>query len=149
MLETDYPHLTVAAVCEKEGKFLFVREQSETGLVINQPAGHVEPNESILDAVVRETYEETGWKVRPESFLGLSQYKAPANGVSYVRLSFVVSAQKYHPEVELDDGIEEALWLSYEEASKMRVRSPLVVHSLRLYQQNVRYPLTLLHHQIQ
>lgn len=139
----DYPHVTVAAIAEKDGKFLFVREESDTGIVINQPAGHLESGESILDAVVRETLEETAWHVKPKAFLGVSQYRAPANGVTYIRNSFVVDALYQSENVNLDDGIIEALWLSPEEASKMDLRSPLVMRDIHLYLTGAHYSLNL------
>ena len=146
--ETDYPHITVAAIAERDGKFLFVREETEEGIVINQPAGHVEVGETILDAVVRETMEETAWKVEPLAFLGIDQYTSSINGITYIRHAFVVKAIYECEDVVLDDGIIEALWLSPEEAFKMELRSPLVVHSVHSFLEGTHYPLTLFHHHI-
>ncbi len=146
--ETDYPHLTVAAIAEKEGKLLFVREEADQGIVINQPAGHVEVGESILESVKRETMEETAWEVEPLSFLGVSQYRSPHNGITYIRHTFLVELLKFHEDVVLDDGIIEALWLSPEEALKMPLRSPLVVQSVHSFLHGPRYPLTLFNHHI-
>lgn len=143
---TDYPHLTIAAVAERDGKFLFVREETEEGIVLNQPAGHVEPGEDMLDAVVRETMEETAWKVEPLAFLGISQYTSSINGITYVRHTFSVRALYQCDDVVLDDGIIEALWLSPEEAFRMALRSPLVVHSVHSFLRGTHYPLTLYHH---
>lgn len=147
--ETDYPHVTVAAIAEIDGKFLFVKENTDEGIVINQPAGHVEPGETLLEAVVRETLEETAWKVEPVSFLGISQYTSAINGITYIRHTFAVKALSRCDDVVLDDGIIEALWLSPEEAFKMNLRSPLVVHSVHSFLQGTHYPLTLYHHHIQ
>lgn len=144
----DYPHITVAAVAEKDGKFLFVREETDEGIVINQPAGHLEPNESLLDAVVRETLEETAWEVEPVAFLGVSQHTSAHNGVSYIRHTFAVKPRLRREHQALDDGIIEALWLSPEEAFKMNLRSPLVQHSVHAFLEGTHYPLTV-YHQIQ
>ncbi len=87
------PHATVAVVAEDEqGRFLLVEEESHGKVVFNQPAGHIEEGEAILDAVRREALEETGWQVEPESFLGVYTYKAPANGVTYYRFCYAAKA---------------------------------------------------------
>ena len=87
------PHATVAVVVEDDqGRFLLVEEVSSGKVVFNQPAGHIEENEAILDAVRRETLEETGWEIDPVHFLGIYTYKAPANGVTYYRFCYVARA---------------------------------------------------------
>ncbi len=89
------PHATVAVVVEDDqGRFLLVEEVSSGLVVFNQPAGHIEEDEAILDAVQRETLEETGWQVEPIHFLGLYTYKAPANGVTYYRFCYSARAVK-------------------------------------------------------
>lgn len=147
-LENEYPHITVAAIAERDGKFLFVKEEAENGIVINQPAGHLELGETLLEAVVREALEETGWHVEPISFLGISQYTSSINGITYIRHTFLVKAIYECENVVLDDGIIEALWLSPEEAFRMPLRSPLVVQSVHLFLEGTRFPLTLFHHHI-
>lgn len=140
---TSYPHITVAAIAEKNGEFLFVKENSPEGIVINQPAGHLEPGETLLDAVVRETLEETAWHVQPRNFIGISHYTSPSNQVSYVRHTFAVSLLKRNANVILDDDIIETLWLSPKEASRMQLRSPLVMHDINNYLDGTRYPLDI------
>lgn len=142
-----YPHVTVAAVVERDGKFLLVRERAESGeLVYNQPAGHLEENESLLQAVERETLEETGWHITPRAILGLRLYTAPGNGVSYLRCCFIADPLSHDPERTLDEGIEEAVWLSEEEilARREQLRSPLVWEAIADYRRGLRFPLDLL-----
>mgnify|MGYP002700876242 FL=1 len=99
------PHATVAVVVEDaQGRFLMVEEHSSGRVLFNQPAGHVEEDEAILDAVRREALEETGWEIEPEHFLGLYTYKAPANGVTYYRFCFQGKARQQVTD-ELDGGL--------------------------------------------
>lgn len=142
------PHATVATITEREGRFLLVEELSAEGeLVINQPAGHLEENESFIDAARRETLEETGWQVEPSHFLGLYVYKAPSNGVTYHRACFIADALSHDPERELDSGIQRALWLTRDEiaARSAMLRSKLVLECIDDYLAGTRYPLSLIH----
>ena len=91
-----------------------VEEFSGGKVVFNQPAGHIEENEAILDAVRRETLEETGWEIDPVHFLGIYTYKAPANGVTYYRFCYVARAGAKVSD-HLDDGIIAAHWLTLDE----------------------------------
>ncbi len=84
------PHVTVATVVEKNGRFLLVHEQTDVGIVYNQPAGHVDPNETLIEAAIRETIEETGWKVDIQNVLALNLYNAP-NGITYLRTTFAAT----------------------------------------------------------
>jgi ADP-ribose pyrophosphatase YjhB (NUDIX family) len=141
------PHVTVAAVVERNGRFLMVREKSETGqMVFNQPAGHLQENESLVQAVVRETLEETGWQISPTAVLSQRLYTSPANQITYLRTSFAADAVAHHPDYELDPVIEEALWMSEEEIFRREkeMRSHLVLQAIRDYRQGWRYPLELL-----
>ena len=143
------PHATVATIVEDQGRFLFVEEHSPTlnRLVINQPAGHLEANESFIEAAKRETLEETGWHVEPEALLGMYVYKAPGNGTVYHRFTFIARAVSEQPDAELDTGIERALWLTYDEliARKDDLRSPTVLQCLDDYLEGQRYPLNFIH----
>lgn len=143
------PHATVATIVEDKGRFLFVEEHSPTlnKLVINQPAGHLEADESFIEAAKRETLEETGWHVEPETLLGMYVYKAPGNSTVYHRYCFIARAISEQPGAELDTGIERALWLTYDELAARRddLRSPIVLKCLEDYLQGQRYPLNFIH----
>jgi len=141
------PRLTVAAVVEQDGRFLVVEERAQTGeLVINQPAGHVEHGESLLEAVIRETYEETAWRFTPEHLIGIYLWRHPAGKVSYLRFCFTGSVSDHVPGSPLDEGIERTLWLSRAElqADQRRLRSPLVLSVIDDYLAGERHPLSLL-----
>ena len=139
------PHVTVATIVEKDGKYLLVEELSEGTLVFNQPAGHLEANETLQQAAVRETCEETGWTVALQGLVGIALYTSPRNQVTYHRTTFFAEAVSHAPNSKLDDGIEQALWMSYEEmlANSARMRSELVIRSVQQYRNGHRYPLDM------
>ncbi|TBW59136.1 NUDIX hydrolase [Marinobacter halodurans] len=139
------PHATVAVITEKDGRFLMVEERSNGRIVFNQPAGHVEEHETILDAARREALEETGWSVEPRHFLGLYTYLAPANGRTYYRMCFVAEALQHKTE-ELDDDIIAAHWLTYDELRERQesLRSPLVLRCVEDYLAGRRFPLSVI-----
>ncbi|MCG2579380.1 MAG: NUDIX hydrolase [Marinobacter sp.] len=140
------PHATVAVVVENDqGRFLLVEEVSSGLVVFNQPAGHIEEDEAILDAVRRETLEETGWQVEPVHFLGLYTYKAPANGVTYYRFCYSARAVKKITD-QLDDGIIAAHWLTPDEIAGLggQLRSPLVLRCIEDYRKGRRFPLDVI-----
>ena len=139
------PRITVATIVEREGKFLMVKENSGGRLVYNQPAGHVEVKESLLDAAVRETLEETAWRVNLEKLLGIYQYTSPENGITYIRHCFIAKALEPRTESDLDQDIAEAVWISLEdlEQRESEMRSPLVLETIRDYLKGVSYPLSL------
>ena len=138
------PHITVATIVERAGKFLMVKENSGGRLVYNQPAGHVEAKESLLDAAVRETLEETAWRVNLEKLLGIYQYTSPENGITYIRHCFIAKAIEPRTERDLDEDIAEAVWVSLEELEQREseMRSPLVLEVIRDYLKGVSYPLS-------
>ena len=141
------PHVTVAVVVENNGKFLMVEEYSSGGLVvINQPAGHLEANETLVEAAVRETLEETRWHVEITGVLNMNLYLSPNNGITYHRTTFIGSAIKEDPNAALDDGIIQALWLSPEEvdARKEQHRSPVVSKAIQQYLNDPHYPLAMI-----
>ena len=140
------PAVTVAAVVERDGRFLLVEEQSERGLLFNQPAGHLEADESIVAAVVRETLEETAWEFAPEHLVGVYRWGPSGSEVTYVRFAFCGRLGTHHADRALDTGIVRAVWLSPEEirAGRDRHRSPLVVRCMDDYLAGVRAPLGLL-----
>ena len=140
------PHITVATIVERAGKFLMVKENSGGRLVYNQPAGHVEVKESLLDAAIRETLEETSWRVNLEKLLGIYQYTSPENGITYIRHCFIAKAIEPRTERDLDEDIAEAVWVSLEELEQREseMRSPLVLEVIRDYLKGVSYPLCLI-----
>lgn len=144
-----YPHVTVATVIEHEQRFLFVEELAEDGrVVINQPAGHLERDESLHTAALRETLEETGWDVELQGVVGLGLYTAPTNGVTYLRTTFWGKPLRERPNHPLDHGILRAVWLSHAElqARQSEWRSPLVGQVIEQYVNGQRFPLSLIHH---
>ncbi|NKB31759.1 MAG: NUDIX domain-containing protein [Pseudomonadales bacterium] len=144
---SDAPHITVACVIPREGRFLLVREKSAGQIVYNQPAGHLEPGESLISAAERETREETGWQVEIARFLGIYQYTAPNNGISYVRHCFVANPIAEIENAELDLDILDSCWLSLEEIETLesQLRSPLVLKVIQDFMTGNSYPLSLLH----
>jgi len=141
------PHATVAAIVEDDqGRLLMVEESSDGKIVFNQPAGHIEENETLLDAVRRETLEETGWEVEPEHLLGIYVYKAPTNGVTYYRFCYSARAVRKLSE-QLDSDIIAAHWLTPEHIAGLgdKLRSPLVLQCIEDFQSGRRLPLDLIH----
>ena len=141
-----HAHVTVATVIEDNGRFLLVEEQQRGRLVLNQPAGHLEPGESLIEAALRETLEETGWTVEIQGLVGVGLYTAPSNGVTYYRTTFFGRPLSHDPLRSLDTGIERALWLTPAEmqAEAERLRSPLVAKAVEHYLAGHRYPLSLI-----
>lgn len=141
------PDITVACVIVREGRFLLVEEAVRGRLVLNQPAGHLEPGEGIVEAAVREALEETGWSVRPQYFIGSYLWRAET-GKTYIRFAFGAEALNHDPARPLDQGITRCLWLSPEEieAEAPRLRSPLVLAVVRDFLSGQRAPLQLVHH---
>ena len=140
------PHITVACVIEKDGKFLLVEEISAGKLVYNQPAGHLDPNETLFEAAVRETFEETAWHVELTAVLGVSKYIAPHSGTVYYRTTFIAKAISHDNSITLDEGITQALWLDYETLKQHpeKLRSPLVLRNIEQYLSGQTYPLSLI-----
>ncbi|MCC5071475.1 NUDIX hydrolase [Xanthomonas campestris] len=142
-----HPDVTVATVVVRDGRFLQVEESIGGRLLLNQPAGHLEPDESLLQAAVRETLEETGWDVRLTQFIGTYQWVAPT-GQCFLRFAFIADALAHHPERSLDKGVVRALWMTPEElrAANDRLRSPLVWEVVADYLAGQRHPLALVRH---
>ena len=137
------PNVTVACVVQAEGRFLLVEEIINGRLTLNQPAGHLEANETLLAAVERELFEETGVHASPQAFLGLHQWQAP-DQTAFLRFSFVIDLHEMVPTQPQDSDISGCRWLNAEEIYRStHLRSPLVAESIRLYEQQVRYPLSL------
>lgn len=137
------PHVTVACVIEREGQFLLVRELIDGQERLNQPAGHLEADESLPQAALRETLEETGWDIELTGVVGVDVYKAPANGKTYVRTTFIGKATQHHPELALDDGIIGPEWLTREQVADAfnTLRSPMVLAVIDDYLAGRRFAL--------
>jgi 8-oxo-dGTP pyrophosphatase MutT (NUDIX family) len=142
------PHVTVAALVEQDGKYLLVEEQTEDGLMLNQPAGHLEPGESLVAGARREALEETAFEFRPTHLVGVYSWRHPARDITYLRFAFAGTLGSHHPGRELDDGIVRVVWLTPEEirASRQRHRSPLVARCVEDHLRGIRAPLDLLVH---
>lgn len=150
------PRATVAVVvCDPGHRYLLVEEKSRAAehagvpSVFNQPAGHLEPGESLREATLRETREESGWEVALTGYLGFYSNQAP-NGVVYH--SHTLIADPVTPlDIALDDNVIAVHWLTYEEVhalgAQKRLRSPLVMARIEDHRRGERYPLSLLHEQ--
>jgi ADP-ribose pyrophosphatase YjhB (NUDIX family) len=140
------PHVTVATIVERENRFLLVYEEADGKKVYNQPAGHLDPNESLQTAAVRETLEETGWSVRLTELLGINLYVAPSNGITYFRTTFIAEAISQDTSRKLDTGIIEAVWLTYDEivTRKDQLRSPMTLQVIDDYRAGKRFPLNVI-----
>ena len=143
------PHATVACVVEQDGHYLLVEERDKTtgSMVFNQPAGHLEAGESLVDGARRETLEETGWEVELRGVLGIALYTAPGNGITYLRSTFLCAPLYRVQDAVIDPDIHASHWLGYEEivANSARMRSPLVLASIDLQRQGICYPLDLIY----
>jgi ADP-ribose pyrophosphatase YjhB (NUDIX family) len=142
------PSVTVAAIAERDGRFLLVEELTTRGQLFNQPAGHLDPGESLIDAVVRETLEETACAFEPTGLLGVYQFHSRADDVTYVRFAFTGSITGPEAGRALDAGIIRAVWLTPQEIRRetARHRSPLVMRCVEDYLAGRRFPLDVLHH---
>lgn len=145
---TVRPDLTVAAIVERQGKFLLVEERAGNRLVFNQPAGHVEPGERFVDAAVREALEETAWTFEPEALVGIYLWDPPHLQRSFLRVAYCGRVTAHDPQRRLDRGIERAVWLTREEiaARSNRLRSPMVLGCIDDYLRGTRHPLETVQH---
>lgn len=139
-------HITVAAIAEQHGAFLLVEEHVAGELRINQPAGHLEIGENLLQAVEREALEETGRDFRPEALVGLYLWRVPDSKLTYLRVAFCGQIGDEQPQRPLDDGIERTLWLQRADivARRQQWRSPLVLRCVDDYLSGRRYSLDVL-----
>lgn len=141
-------NVTVAAVIEKDKRFLMIEEESDGQIVINQPAGHLEKDESIIAAIKREVQEETAWEFEPSFIIGIYLYPSSNNNITYLRICFAGQCVNHNAAQKLDEGIIQAKWLSKEElgAQSEKLRSPLVMRCIDDYLSGEQYSLELLHH---
>jgi 8-oxo-dGTP pyrophosphatase MutT (NUDIX family) len=138
--------ITVAALIEKAGRFLLVEEYAGGRAVFNQPAGHLEPGETLTEAVIRETLEETGHRFEPEAVLGLYQWYSKTDDVSFVRVAFRGTAEPTPDRPQLDDVIIATHWLNRDQilARGNRLRSPMVLRCIDDYHAGISFPLSCL-----
>ncbi len=139
------PHITVATIIEHQARYLMVEEVSNNRIVFNQPAGHLDPDESLIEAAARETLEETGWTVEITGLTGLYLFQGE-NGVTYQRTCFIGVPVTSEPERPLDQGIIKAHWLTLAEIESRRssLRSPMVLECIYDYLNKPHYPLDLI-----
>ncbi len=143
------PNTTVAAIAEQDGRFLLVEESINGNLVYNQPAGHLEKGETLIEAIKREVMEETAWEFEPSSLVGVYLYPNPHQAdITYLRFCFYGHCIKENKGQALDEGIVRAVWLTPEEIEReqSRMRSPLVPRCIKDHLEGDSYPLELLHH---
>jgi 8-oxo-dGTP pyrophosphatase MutT (NUDIX family) len=140
------PHVTVAAIIERDGRFLLVEEHTSSGLQFNQPAGHLEENESLIEAVKREVYEESAWQFEPEYLVSIQLWRKRPRAPSFLRCCFSGQCHSHDPNQALDEGVVATHWLTRDEIHnrRHRMRSPLVSIAVDEYLSGQRYPLELL-----
>ena len=145
------PNVTVAALVEREGRFLLVEEETTDGLKLNNPAGHLDPGESPIHACAREVLEETAYDFTPTALVGMymSRYRSARTGqlVTFLRFAFCGEVGDYYPDRPLDDGILRTHWMTRDEiaACRERHRSPLLLTCVDEYLAGKRAPLEILH----
>ena len=144
------PAVTVASIIERDGLYFMIEEDTSDGRRINQPAGHLDPGESLIDAVIRETLEETAHDFVPSHLVGtyLARYMSNRRGVpiTYLRFAFAGQLGQKHDQ-PLDEGIVRTMWMSYEElvATKDRHRSELILKCIDDYRAGIRVPLSVIY----
>ena len=142
------PNTTVAAIIEQNGKFLLVEESTNRGNRFNQPAGHLEDGETLIQAVVRETMEESAYDFTPTELLGVYLWKHAHNETTYLRFAFIGKIGVHYPMQELDTGIIRAVWMDIDEIREKAglMRSPQVITCFEDYLAGKRYPLETITH---
>ena len=147
MKKTQFkPNTTVAAIIEQNGKFLLVEEETDRGNRYNQPAGHLEDGETLIEAVIRETMEEAAYAFTPEALLGVYLWKHPLNDTTYLRFAFIGKAGVHYPMQELDEGIVQTVWMDIDEIRDKQnlMRSPQVLTCIEDYLAGKRYLLQVI-----
>lgn len=142
------PNVTVAAVIEKDGRFLLVEEQTRNGLMLNTPAGHLDPGESPAEGCIRETLEETAHHFTPTALIGIYMARTRRlEDITYMRFAFAGTLGAFEAGRTLDEGIVRTLWMTVDEirASRERHRSPLLLRCVEDFLAGKRHPLELIH----
>jgi ADP-ribose pyrophosphatase YjhB (NUDIX family) len=145
------PNVTVAAIIERDGRYLLIEEHTQEGLRLNNPAGHLDPGESPAEGCARETLEETARPFTPTALVGvyLSRFQRPATGedITYVRMAFCGHIGDVQPQLKLDAGIVRTVWMTPQEIrdSADRHRSPLVLRCIEDHLAGQRFPLSVIH----
>ncbi len=142
------PHVTVATVTERNGRFLFVEESVNDELVINQPAGHWEEGETLMQAAIRETYEETGWHVELTGVLGLYEHQPVELDYAFLRICFAAKPIEHDASHVMEQSIKRWFWMDQHElrGEIFRHRSPMVQQCVEDYWTSTRFPLKLINH---
>ncbi len=146
------PNVTVAALMERDGRFLLVEEETDEGILFNQPAGHLDAGESLVEACAREALEETAHAFTPTELVGIYQWPRPKReierDITYLRFAFAGKVGARETARQLDAGILRAVWMTVEEieACADRHRSPLVLECMRDYLAGRRFPLDAIRH---
>ena len=147
-MEIWKPHVTVAALVERDGRFLLVEEETADGVRFNQPAGHLEDGESLVAACIREVLEETAYEFVPTDLIGVYQWPRPQGDLTYLRFALAGKVGAHATARRLDAGILRAVWMTTDEieACLVRHRSPLVLQCVQDYLAGRRYPVELIKH---
>jgi len=140
------PHVTVASILKRDDKYLFVQERKDSWLVLNQPAGHWEPDETLIEAAIRETLEETAWKFEPQAITGIYQWHHQRRNETFLRFCFSGTLLEHDATRELDPDIEATIWLTEDELSAQQDshRSPLVQRCMDDYLSGIQYDLRII-----
>ena len=135
MKDNWIPHITVATIIQKNDKFLMVEEDLHGKKLLNQPAGHLDKGETLVQAAIRETLEESAWEIEISHLIELAQWTSPNSDTHFLRACFAGIAIKHFPDQKLDDGIIRSLWMSRDEVEQNahRLRSPLVLNHIDHY----------------
>ena len=141
-----HPHATVACIAERHGRFLMVREPVRGNMVLNQPSGHLEDGESLMEAVIRETREETRWGFMPQGLVGVYRWRIQDGSMTFLRVCFHGQVTEHDENLSLDPAIDSVHWLTADQlrARSAQCRSPMVLTCLEDYLAGKRYPLELL-----
>mgnify|MGYP003780739257 FL=1 len=140
------PNVTVAAIIEQDGRFLLVEENTSQGVKLNQPAGHLEPGETLVEAIKREVLEETAFTFEPKFATGIQLWTRAPDDPTFLRITFSGTVGQFHQERELDSGIIQTIWLTPKEIenASQKLRSPLVLSCVTDYLNGHVFPLSII-----